>query len=337
MIRGLNMSNIDFVLAWVDGSDPQWIQDKKLYQSNKSDENDDCRYRDWDNLRYWFRGVEKFTPWVNKVFFVTYGHIPLWLNQSCEKLVIIKHEEYIPKKYLPTFSSHTIELNLHRIKELSERFVYFNDDMFIIKSMKKADFFVNGLPCDEAALTYITSTESDLFPHILLNNIAVINKNFNKKEVINKHKNMWFNHKYSKSTLIRTFLLNQFDNFTGIKWQHLPSAYLKSTFEKVWVQEYEILDKTCSHKFREITDINQYVFKYWQLASNNFYPDNIERKGKLFNLPYQSEELFETIKDQKKCMVCANDTENCNNFDLLKEQLAISFDSILSEKSIFEL
>ncbi len=336
MIRGLYMYDIDFVLPWVDGNDPQWIQDKKKYQLNTFD-NDDCRYRDWDNLKYWFRGVEKFAPWVNKVFFITYGHLPLWLNKSCEKLVIIKHEEYIPQRYLPTFSSHAIELNLHRIKGLSDRFVYFNDDTFIIKSMKESDFFFNGLPCDEAALTYITSTENDLFPHILLNNIALINKNFDKKEVINKNKNMWFNYRYSKSNLIRTLLLNQFNNFTGIKWQHLPSPYLKSTFEKVWEYEYEILDKTCSHKFRDITDVNQYAFKYWQLASNNFYPTNIEKRGELFNLPYQSEELFETIRNQKKYMICANDTEKCNDFNILKEQLVISFDSILPKKSSFEI
>ena len=69
------------------------------------------------------------------------GHYPDWLNLDCPKLRFIKHEDYIPKKYLPTFNSHTIELNFNRIKELSERFVYFNDDMFIIDYMEKSDFF----------------------------------------------------------------------------------------------------------------------------------------------------------------------------------------------------
>ena len=53
-----------------------------------------------------------------------------------------------PEEYLPTFNSHTIEMNLHRIKGLSEQFVYFNDDMFINKPMKPRDFFVHGKPCD---------------------------------------------------------------------------------------------------------------------------------------------------------------------------------------------
>ena len=32
------------------------------------------------------------------------------------KVVWGKHEDYIPKQYLPTFSSHPIELNMHRIR-----------------------------------------------------------------------------------------------------------------------------------------------------------------------------------------------------------------------------
>ncbi|MBR6908270.1 hypothetical protein IKN40_07520 [bacterium] len=85
--------------------------------------------------------MEKFTPWVNNVFFVTCGHYPSWLNLNHPKLKFIKHEDYIPKEYLPTFCSHTIELNFHRIKELSEHFVYFNDDTFIINHMRESDFF----------------------------------------------------------------------------------------------------------------------------------------------------------------------------------------------------
>ena len=63
------MSKIDFVIPWVDGSDPKWIEEKNCYLSNKIDltdnQNSDCRYRDMGTLRYWFRAVEKYAPWVN--------------------------------------------------------------------------------------------------------------------------------------------------------------------------------------------------------------------------------------------------------------------------------
>lgn len=65
----MEKDKIDFVLLWVDGSDPQWLEEKNKYSEVKSNVNDDIvRFRDWDNLKYWFRSVEKYAPWVNKIF-----------------------------------------------------------------------------------------------------------------------------------------------------------------------------------------------------------------------------------------------------------------------------
>ena len=82
-------NKIDFIIAWVDGSDYEWQIDKEKCTGIKSNA-DTCRYRDWDLLKFWFRGVEKFAPWVNRVHFVTYGHVPSWLNIKYDKLNIIK-------------------------------------------------------------------------------------------------------------------------------------------------------------------------------------------------------------------------------------------------------
>ena len=63
---------IDFVIPWVDGNDPKWKIEKDKYSPTKADEsNASNRYRDWGLLPYWFRAVEKYTPWVNKIYFVT--------------------------------------------------------------------------------------------------------------------------------------------------------------------------------------------------------------------------------------------------------------------------
>src|SRR5574344_1149949 len=139
---------IDFVIPWVDGTDENWILEKNKFD-NMNDinlDNGESRYRDWQLLKYWFRGVEKYAPWVHKIYFITWGHIPNWLNVNNEKIVIVNHKDYIPDKYLPTFNSHTIELNMHRIKNLSENFVYFNDDTFIINKVDQNDFFRKNLP-----------------------------------------------------------------------------------------------------------------------------------------------------------------------------------------------
>lgn len=134
---------IDCVILWVDGSDPEWIAQKNKYAGIKIEnvDNKEDRYRDWDTLKYLFRGIEKYASWFRKVFLVTCGQIPEWIDTSYPKLEIVFHEEFIPEQYLPTFNSHTIELNLHRIKELSNEFVYFNDDMFILRKTRPTDFF----------------------------------------------------------------------------------------------------------------------------------------------------------------------------------------------------
>jgi len=123
---GFDMNKpIDFVMIWVDGNDPEWQKEKAKYDGSVvTTANSEVRYRDWDNLQYWFRAVEKYAPWVNKIHFVTWGHIPKWLDTTNPKLNIVKHSDFIPEEYLPTFSSHTIELNLHRIEGLAEIFQF---------------------------------------------------------------------------------------------------------------------------------------------------------------------------------------------------------------------
>lgn len=145
MTRDNNIPEIDFVITWVDGNDPDWQKQKMEYsiQPDLSQKQDDRkeRYRDWDLLRYWFRGVERFAPWVRRIHFVTWGHLPSWLNKEHPKLNIVNHKDFIPEKYLPTFNSHAIEWNMHRIPGLAENFVYFNDDMFLIKKVRPEQYF----------------------------------------------------------------------------------------------------------------------------------------------------------------------------------------------------
>ena len=109
-------NQIDIVVTWVDDTDPQWIKKKAEHTGTESKEgNTEVRYRDWDTLRYWFRGVEKFAPWVRYVFFVTDNQKPQWLNTDHPKLKWVKHTDYMPAEYLPTFNSNVIEWNLNRI------------------------------------------------------------------------------------------------------------------------------------------------------------------------------------------------------------------------------
>ena len=122
---------IDFVIPWVDGNDEAWICEKKKYQVSQQEDASVNRYRDWSNLQFWFRGVEKYAPWVNKIHFITWGHVPEWLNEEHPKLHIVKHEDYIHKKYLPAkVEAHLLNV-LQSLAGTKQTVVinYFNDDV----------------------------------------------------------------------------------------------------------------------------------------------------------------------------------------------------------------
>ena len=57
-------------------------------------------------------------------------------DHSCIR--VVPHSEIFPDTGdLPTFNSHAIEACLHRIPDLSENFLYFNDDVFLGRPRRK--------------------------------------------------------------------------------------------------------------------------------------------------------------------------------------------------------
>ena len=141
---------IDFVITWVDGSDPVWRSELEKYNPKvKTEANSPARYRDFKTLKYVLRGIEANAPWVNKVHLVTAGHLPEWLNTSNPKLNILTHADiFLNTSHLPVFNSNAIEMNFIGIRDLSEQFVLFNDDMIILKPVDQEVFFKDGLPSD---------------------------------------------------------------------------------------------------------------------------------------------------------------------------------------------
>ena len=99
---------IDLVIPWVDGNDPKWLAEKRACLKEEEGDGRANRFREWDNLEYLFRGIEKNLPWIRKIHFITWGHVPKWMKVNHPKLNIVKHTDYIPKEYLPTYNSHVI-------------------------------------------------------------------------------------------------------------------------------------------------------------------------------------------------------------------------------------
>lgn len=146
---------IDVVLTWVDGADPNWRRKKAQCVGAGADVNMDdvageTRYSALGELRWALCSINRFMPWVRKIFIVTDNQAPLAdmdFTQSyfpdhipmevVDHRIIFRGMEDI----LPVFNSRSIETALWRIPGLSRRYIYFNDDMFALAPMKPTDWF----------------------------------------------------------------------------------------------------------------------------------------------------------------------------------------------------
>lgn len=325
---------IDLVLPWVDGSDPAWQKEKAKYTQNNGGDQRAIRYRDWGLLRYWFRGVERCLPWIDRVHFVTWGHLPAWLNTDHPKLHIVNHKDYIPAPCLPTFSSHPIELNLHRIDSLAQQFIYTNDDFFFLKPMPERFFFRDGLPVDAGLQTILQFVRPDGIDHIVANNLQCINAHFDKSKVMKEQKSKWFHPSYRKG-LIKNLYLKPLQYFTGFYDPHLPQAYLKSTLAEVWERSPAPLERTSSHRVRSNEDVNQWLFRYWQLVSGRFSPASPDR-GRFLVIGRDDEAIKKVLSNPDTPMLCLSD--DAEEIDFLTEQqfLTACFEGLFPQRSAFE-
>jgi len=328
---------IDFVVTWVDMNDPKWQKDFATYSGkidNTKNEVSVARFRDYGLLKYWFRGIDKFAPWVRKIHFVTCGQKPDWLDASHPKINLVHHEDYIPKEYLPSFNSSVLEIYLHQIPGIADRFVYFNDDFFIIDHLPPERFFKGGIPQDIAA--FRLNLGLSLWSKCLKNNIRLINQRFDKKEVFKRDHEKWFFDEYgSKARLTR--LLAGYDKFVTLRTPHNAQPYLKSTFEEVWDYAGAELHEMSQHRFRSPKDYTQELFRTWQICRSNFLPYNTYQDTKMFPLLFRSKKAIQAIRDQSYKLVCINDNEHMRNFEQVMEEVSASFNHILPEKSSFEL
>ncbi len=336
-------SDIDFVLLWVDGGDPAWRAKKAKYLPGGNPDDTatgEQRYRDWDLLRYWFRGVETFAPWVRKIFFVTDNQKPVWLNESAPKLVRVNHADFIPPECLPTFSSHAIELNLHRIDGLSERFVYFNDDTFIGRPVKPESFFHNGLPVDAALMYPHIGHVNTPIDHYILNEDAIVTKHFGGRRFMLRNPSKWF--LPWRSGLNNSFWHAVFARLgpcPGFFDSHLPYPLLKSTMQAAWAAEPEVLKATSLHKFRELDDVGARLFRKWQFASGTFEPRLPERIGKYYRITAAGiGPLCEAITGKKHNVFCANDVDPLppSVFNDFRLRIVEAFETVLPRLSSFE-
>ena len=329
---------IDFVVTWVDGSDPIWRKKKSRYDgsvdTSKKSMNSEKAYRDWGTFKYWFRGVEKFAPWVNKVYLVTDNQKPDWLDISNEKLVIVDHREIIFPDYLPVFSANPIESNLNNISGLSEQFVFFNDDMYLTAPVSPSDFFSeNGLPKYNTALSPIIPERFGT-GNFQINDMEIITSYFSRNEILKN--GQFFNPKQGLKNIVKSLLYRNSKFICGFWESHLPYPLLKSTMDLVWEKEKAILEKTSASRFRNPSDTNIWLFKYWQIASGQYAIGN-PKLGGLFSFDNAVSEFWDLLNSWKYQIMCINDGFNVQDEEQVMKEFITTLEKLLPEKSSLEL
>lgn len=326
---------IDFVVTWVNGQDENWLRKYNNYADLDTLDVKNARFRDFGIFRYWFRAVERFAPWVNHVFLVTDAQVPKWLNTNQDKITVIDHKDIIDKKYLPIFNSSAIELNLDRIPNLSEQFVYFNDDMFLNRPVKKRDFFnKNGLPKDTAGLNAIQPMYD--FDYIHTNNMRIINQNFSKKKVMRSQFFKFFN-PINMELNVYTLLLLFWPKFTRFFDLHYPYSIKKSLMQEVLHNNSEAYIQTMSDRFRSKKDITIWLVRYYALVRGQFSVRS-PRVGKIYDLYTKEKQAEQDIRSGKHKMIVINDDSNIDDeqFSGISESLKSTFHEKFPQKSSFE-
>lgn len=339
------MEKIDFVLPWVDGGDEEWQKEKDKYSENQNKEsNSESRFRDMGTLKYVLRSIEKYCPWYNKIYLITEGHSPAWLNIEHDKIVLVSHDElYYDKSHLPVFSSTSIEMNLANIKGLSEKIVYLNDDMIIMQRLEEKRFFRDNKPVDFLSHGWISRGKifeilrgRDSWIPSLNNNLNLINNKFSPLEL---NKSTLYHNSYGKKTKVSNFLLGSiYRKFLWIEHWHHPQPYLKSTFLDVFKEFKDEMMICSSNRFRANNDLTQYLYRYWQFATNNVHPYN-HRDGYLPNMenPTRFKKDLAFVSKNNYNFLCFNDNiVNKEEFLEIKEIFEKFIEKKLYKKATFE-
>ena len=327
---------IDIVVPWVDGSDPAWRAERAKFRPDANSDNDESRFREWGLFQFWFRSIEQYAPLVRKIHLITWGHLPPWLNTNHPKLHIVNHKDYMPEDCLPTFSSHSIELSMHRIPDLAEHFIYFNDDIYLNNPTSPETFFVNGVPRDSAVLGTVAIVDNFSFlPYITLNMLGCINMKFSKYRVIAKHFFQWFHPRYGADLLRNLYFLPK-NCFLGFKNFHSCQPYCKKTLEEVWQAFPDELERTSHNRFRSRHDVNQYLFRWWRLLKGEFVPS--KPNCRYLTLGSDPMDKFESALEYSDCkIVCINDDPSSCDFEAEQQKIYALLQKKFPEPSTFEI
>ena len=256
------MEKIDAVITWVDGSEPNYKL--KLEENLKNKKIINRQYLQANEINFCVASIIKFAPFIRKIFIVTDNQKPN-LNEvghlvSLNKVEIIDHKEIFRDNMdsLPTFNIRSIDALLFKIKNLSNKFIYFNDDMFLIKETSIEEWFK-----DNKAV--LTGSWTKTYNNKLIKTISQRIKN-----LLNIRPS--FNAAQSKAANIAGFHNKYFKSY------HCGRPQIKSVIKDFYDKNPQILTNQIRHKFRDGRQYMPYSLCWHLLIKENLYVESSSNK-----------------------------------------------------------
>jgi len=254
--------DISIVYIWTNGTDPEYVKLRKQYTKEKYNGTP----REYDELQYSLRSVDQYLPWhKGKIFIVTPGQTPSWLDTSNSRIEIIHQDDILPLKAIPTFNIFVLEMYLDKIPGLSERFIYLNNNHYF-KTYTHPQFFFN----------------KDFAPKYFLGRKVTSDRS--KALQIAKSKKLK-NFKKYQSALYNTngIVKEAFGNSICIRYtERAPYAFYRDLFEPARKLYKSYVNDTVKHKFINALDIIPiFSFQSFNIfgASNPFFPEMMAGDG----------------------------------------------------------
>ena len=295
---------IDAVIAWVDGNDPVHKAKRYKYAGVKELTNDevggDIRFTNVGEISYCVASLLRFAPFLRKIFIVTDSQNPnitefidKYFPDRTTEIVLVDHKDIYAgyESCLPIFNSLSIETMLWRIPDLSEHYIYLNDDFFIVSPVTVNDFYRDG-----KAVCY---AEPFSVPFARL--IRAI------KPRRKGHKIFGF----KDSMLNAADYLGENRSFPYIG--HIPLAMKKSLQEKFYAENPDLMKANMSPRFREPHQFNPQAL-YYMLGL---------RHEDCVMLPRKGVDLYLKPKPKKNYV-----TRKLESFDASKKALFCCFNSL---------
>ena len=339
----MNNSNynypVDLVYLWCDDGEENWRKKRLFYQQQAGYQLDNSatkgRFESHDELKYSLRSVEKNIPWINHIYIITDGQTPSFLNLNHSKITIVDHKEILPQQYLPQFNSVAIEFGITNIPNLSEYFLYANDDMLFATPHDKSFYFTpDGKPIHRLSQGQKKAKKYHipLFLYWLLVRLVI----YMRHDLYSKTCLNAIDH-----VMLRTGKLFLFSPGHGI------DPYRKSLLKKYnsLPGMQKAITRTLSHKFRSSEDLQRYIYSCWGLAFNEFekvpikslrFPGSENFTEEEIDLAYITDpQLFDTKFKGVAKQLCLNDTENSSpEFGKFANKL---LSKLFPQKSQFEI